>query len=122
MIAPSIIKFNTDHFICGNTSRCVWVPREYPIVTDEQAILRHPDEKDGVTLPIYILQVTPSEEKTIIHNAANKNRMAGSNTNDLQQAVTTVNNLQDVTALVSTMHRKCEPLLLCAYIKLIAHE
>jgi hypothetical protein len=30
MIAPSIIKFNTDHFICGNTYRCVWALREYP--------------------------------------------------------------------------------------------
>ena len=24
MIAPSVIKFETDHFICGNTYRCVW--------------------------------------------------------------------------------------------------
>jgi hypothetical protein len=23
MIAPSVIKFNTDAFICGNTYRCV---------------------------------------------------------------------------------------------------
>ncbi|MDT8719696.1 hypothetical protein IAI10_23965 [Clostridium sp. 19966] len=30
MIAPSIIKFNTDHFICGNTFRCLWALREYP--------------------------------------------------------------------------------------------
>lgn len=29
MIAPSIIKFETDHFICGNTFRCVWALREY---------------------------------------------------------------------------------------------
>jgi len=39
MIAPSVIKFNTDHFICGNTYRCVWALREYPTATDEQAIL-----------------------------------------------------------------------------------
>jgi hypothetical protein len=31
MISPSVIKFNTDHFICGNTFRCVWALREYPI-------------------------------------------------------------------------------------------
>ena len=49
MIAPGIIKFNVDHFICGNTFRCVWVLREYPTSTDEQAILRHLGEKDGVT-------------------------------------------------------------------------
>ena len=49
--------------------------------------------------------------------------MAGSNTNDLQQTVTAESNLQDVTALVSTMHRNREPLLHCAvYIELIAHE
>jgi len=24
MISPSVIKFNTDHFICGNTFRCMW--------------------------------------------------------------------------------------------------
>ena len=23
MIAPSVVKFNTEHFICGNTYRCV---------------------------------------------------------------------------------------------------
>ena len=123
MIAPGIIKFNTDHFICGNTFRCVWVLREYPTATDEQAILRHLGEKDGVTLRIYTRQVTANEEKKIIHNAANKNRMDKSNTNDLQQTVTAESNLQDVVTLVSTMHRNREPLLHCAvYIELTAHD
>lgn len=84
MIAPSVIKFETDHFICGNTYRCVWALREYPTATDEQAILSHLGEKDGVTLRIYTRHVTPVEEKKIISNAANKNRMDRSNTNDLQ--------------------------------------
>ena len=92
MIAPGIIKFNVDHFICGNTYRCVWTLREYPTATNEQAILRHLGEKDGVTLRIYTRQVTANEEKKIIHNAANKNRMDQSNTNDLQQTVTAENN------------------------------
>jgi hypothetical protein len=30
MISPGIIKFNVDHFLCGNTYRCVWALREYP--------------------------------------------------------------------------------------------
>ena len=84
MIAPSVIQFYTDHYICGNTYRSVWALREYPTATDEQAILRHLGEKDGVTLRIYTRQVTPAEEKKIISNAANKNRMNSSNTNDLQ--------------------------------------
>lgn len=123
MIAPSIIKFNTDHFICGNTYRCVWALREYPTSTNEQAIIRHLGEKDGITLRIYTRQVTPNEEKKIIHNASNKNKMNTSNTNDLQQTVTAQSNLQDVVTLVSTMHRNREPLLHCAvYIELIAND
>ena len=114
MITPGIIKFNTDYFICGNTYRCVWALREYPTATDEQAILRHLGEKDGVTLRIYTRQVTAAEEKRIIHNAANKNRMDKSSTNDLQQTVTAESNLQDVVTLVSSMHRNREPLLHCA--------
>ena len=123
MIAPGVIKFNVDHFICGNTYRCVWALREYPTSTDEQAILRHLGEKDGITLRIYTRQVTPAEEKRIIHNATNKNRMSRSNTNDLQQTVMAESNLQDVANLVSTMHRNREPLLHCAvYIELMAHD
>ena len=66
MIAPSVIKFETDHFICGNTYRCVWALREYPTATDEQAILSHLGEKDGVTLRIYTRRVTPVEERKIM--------------------------------------------------------
>ena len=114
MIAPGIIKFQTDHFICGNTYRSVWALREYPTSTDEQAILRNLGEKDGVTLRIYTRQVTPSEEKRIIHDAANKNRMNRSSTDDLRQSVTAEGNLQDVVTLVSTMRRNREPLLVSA--------
>lgn len=85
MIAPSVIQFYTDHYICGNTYRSVWALREYPTATDEQAILRHLGEKDGVTLRIYTRQVTPAEEKKIISNAANKNRMKQGNTENLQE-------------------------------------
>ena len=123
MIAPSVIKFETDHFICGNTYRCVWALREYPTATDEQAILSHLGEKDGVTLRIYTRHVTPVEEKKIISNAANKNRMDRSNTNDLQQTVLAESNLQDVTTIVAQMHRNREPLLHAAvYLELCAHD
>ena len=39
MVAPSVIDFKVDHYLCGNTCRCVWALREYPTSTDEQAIL-----------------------------------------------------------------------------------
>lgn len=123
MIAPSVAKFNTDHFLCGNTYRCVWALREYPTATDEQAILRHLGEKDGVTLRIYTRHVTPVEEKKIISNAANKNRMSKQNTNDLQQTVMAESNLQDVATIVAQAHRNREPFIHSAvYIELSAHD
>ena len=123
MIAPSKIKFFPDYFICGNTFRSVWSLREYPTSTDEQAILKHLGEKDGVTLKIYTRHVTPLEEKKIISNAANKNRLRRSNTNDLQETVVAEGNLEDVTALVSSMHRNREPLIHTAvYIELSASD
>ncbi len=123
MIAPSVVKFNTDHFICGNTFRCVWALREYPTATNEQALLRHLGEKDGVTLRIYTRHVTPVEEKKIISNAANKNRMSQSNTNDLQQTVMAESNLQDVATIVAQAHRNREPFIHSAvYIELSAHD
>ena len=101
----------------------MWALREYPTATDEQAILRHLGEKDGITLKIYTRHVTPVEEKKIISNAANKNRLKQSNTNDLQQTVTAQSNLQDVASIVATMHRNREPLLHSAvYIELSASD
>ena len=123
MIAPSVIQFYTDHYICGNTFRSVWALREYPTATDEQAILRHLGEKDSVTLRIYTRQVTPAEEKKIISNAANKNRMKQGNTENLQETVTAASNLQDVTNIIATMHRNREPLLHTAvYLELSAAD
>ena len=123
MIAPSIIQFYTDHYICGNTFRCVWALREYPTATDEQAILRYLGEMDGVTLRIYTRQVTPAEEKRIISNAANKNRMKQGNTENLQETVTAAHNLQDVTDIIASMHRNREPLLHTAvYLELSAPD
>ena len=123
MIAPSVIQFYTDYFICGNTFRCVWALREYPTSTEEQAILQHLGEKDGVTLKIYTRHVNAAEERKIISNATSKNRMNQSNPNDLQQTVLAESNLQDVAAIVARTHRNREPLLHTAvYLELTAPE
>ena len=121
MISPSAVRFYTEYFICGNTFRCVWAIREYPTSTEEQALLKYMGEKDGITLHIYARQVTPAEEKKIISNAANKNRMKQGNTQDLQESINAQSNLQDVIGLIADMHRNKEPLVHCAvYFELIA--
>ena len=123
MIAPSIVKFETGYYICGNTFRCIWALREYPTSTDDLAILRHLGEKHGVTLHIYTRMVSPLEERKIVHNAEIRNRMNRGSAQDMQQAVEAESNLQDVANLIGSLHRNKEPLLHCAvYIEMIAGD
>lgn len=123
MVAPSVIKFFPDYFICGNTYRCIWALREYPPTTDELAILKHIGEKDGTTLKIYTRHVSPAEEKKIISNAANKNRMKQSSTNDFQEIIVAEGNLQNVSDLVTSIQKNREPLIHTAvYIELISYD
>lgn len=120
-IAPGVVKFEVDHYIFGNTYRCVWALREYPASTESQAILRHLGEKSGMTLRIYCRQVSPGEEDRIIDNANKKNKLDGSDPNKLRQAVEAESNLRDVAELVHKMHREHEPLLHCAvYLEMTA--
>ena len=120
-IAPGVVKFEVDHYIFGNTYRCVWALREYPASTESQAILRHLGEKSGVTLRIYCRQVSPGEEDRIIDNANKKNKLDGSDSNKLRQTVEAESNLRDVAELVHKMHREHEPLLHCAvYLEMTA--
>ena len=53
MVAPATVRFNADHFVFGDTYRCVWAVREYPPQTNDQAILCHLGDKENVTLHIY---------------------------------------------------------------------
>ena len=110
MIAPGIIEFKPDWYVCGNTYRCVWALREYPTMTEEQAILRNIGEMDGVTLKVECRQVTPQEERRIIANAASKNRMKAGNKDNLKESVTGASNLEEVSSMLAGLHRNREPL------------
>lgn len=113
-IAPGVLKFETDHYICGNTCRSVWALREYPASTESQALLRRLGDKTGVTLRIYCRLVSAGEENRIIHNATNRNKLERSNTNDLRRVITAESNLQDMASLVGALDREHEPLIRCA--------
>ena len=113
-IAPGVLKFETDHYICGNMWRSVWALREYPASTESQALLRRLGDKTGVTLRIYCRLVSAGEENRIIHNATNRNKLERSNTNDLRRVITAESNLQDMASLVGALDREHEPLIRCA--------
>ncbi len=123
MIAPAAVKFNTDHYILGGAYHCAMTVRGYPTTTEELAILGSLGEHSGVTLTIYARRVTAAEEQKIIQNAANRSRFQRGSTNDMKQTITAEANLQDVAALVTSMHRNREPLMHCAvYLDLAAKD
>ena len=123
LIAPTAVKFNTDHYICGGTYRCPLALRSYPASTEELALLRRLGEKSGVTLHIYNRKVSVAEEDKIIHNAENKNKLDRGSTSSMKQAVTAEANLQDVAALIASMRKNSEPLIHCAvFIELSARD
>ena len=113
MISPATMKFNADHFICGDTYRSVWAVREYPPQTSDQAILCHLGDKENVTLHIYSRYVDNVEQRKIFQNATRKNRML-STSDDVQEAVTAEGNMEDVVTLLSELRKNKEPLLHCA--------
>ena len=123
LIAPTAVKFNTDHYICGGTYRCTLALRSYPASTEELALLRRLGEKSGVTLHIYNRKVSVAEEDKIIRNAENKNKLDRGSTSSMKQAVTAEANLQDVAALIASMRKNSEPLIHCAvFIELSARD
>ena len=101
LAAPSVLRFETDRFICGNTYRCVWAVRGYPASTTEQALLHRLGEKAGVSVHIYTRRVTPAEEKKILQNADKANRLKAGNTGNVQDVVEAESNLQDMAVCPS---------------------
>jgi type IV secretory pathway VirB4 component len=122
MVAPSAVKFMADHFIFGDTYRCVWAVREYPPATSDQAILSRFGDKENVTLHIYSRYVDAAEQRKIIQNAQRKNKML-STSEDLQESIKGEGNMNDVIELLAEMRRTKEPLLHCAvFIELSANN
>ena len=107
---PGVIRFYTDHYICGNSFRCVWAVTEYPPSTEETAILAHLADRNGVTLRIYNRLVTSMEQRKIVQQAMRKNHMM-TTTNDVNESIKAQNNIHDVVELLSELRRNKEPLL-----------
>lgn len=112
-VVPGTVRFFTDHFICGNSFKCVWAVREWPPSTEEQAILAHLADRSSVTLRIYNRLVDSAEQRQIIQHAARRNKLM-STTNDVTESIAAESNLQDVVQLIADLRRNKEPLLHCA--------
>lgn len=113
MILPGTIKFLSDHYIVGDSYRCVWAVREYPPSTEEQAILSQLADRNGVTLRIYHRLVESMEQRKIIQNATRRNRLK-SGGNDVSESIEAEGNLQDVIELLANLRKNKEPLIHCS--------
>lgn len=113
MILPGTVKFLSDHYIVGDSYRCVWAIREYPPSTEEQAILSQLADRNGVTLRIYHRLVESMEQRKIIQNATRRNRLK-SGGNDVSESIEAEGNLQDVIELLANLRKNKEPLLHCS--------
>ena len=111
-ILPGTIKFFPDHYIVGDSVRCVWVIREYPPSTEEQAILSRFADRNGVTLRLYHRLVGILEQGKIMQNA-NRRNLLKSNSNNITETVSAENNLKDVRSLAGVLECTKELLLHC---------
>lgn len=112
-IVPGAVKFYTDHYICGNYYKSVWVITEYPPTTEQLAILAHLADKNGVTLRIYNRLVDSIEQDKIVQQAMRKNHMM-TTVNNVNESIKAQDNINDIVELVSDMNRNKEPLLHCS--------
>ena len=112
-ILPSTIKFMSDHYILGDSYRCVWVIREYPPTTEEQAILAQLADRSSVTLRIYHRLVESMEQRKIVQNATRRNKLK-TGSNDMNETIEAEGNLQDVIELLANLRKNKEPLLHCS--------
>ena len=120
MILPGTVKFLSDYYTVGDSYRCVWVIREYPPATEEQAILSRLGDKSGVTLRVYNRPVSGIERDKIIQSADRKNKMKSAS-NNITEAVRAEGNLNDIVELLMNSDREREILLHCTvFIELTA--
>ncbi|WP_322176731.1 VirB4 family type IV secretion system protein [Acutalibacter caecimuris] len=112
-ILPGSVRFMSDYYIVGDSYRSVWVVREYPPSTEEQAILSQLADRSGVTLRIYHRLVEPMEQRKILQNATRKNKLM-SGGNDVNETIEAQGNLQDVVELLANLRKNKEPLLHCS--------
>lgn len=109
-VLPGTMKFLTDHYLVGDSYRCVWSVREYPPTTDDQCLFSGLADKNGVTLRIYHRLVEAVEQRKIIQNAMRKNKMKSLG-NDVTDSVEAEGNLQDVVELLAGIRKSRECLL-----------
>ncbi|MDR0572091.1 MAG: hypothetical protein LBG48_04540 [Rickettsiales bacterium] len=122
-ISPSIIKFEKDYYIVGNTFRRVVAIRSYPFSTTEQALLSFFSEKENVNLKIYTYRLNGMESEQKLESAS---RVMNANyfmTERAYEQITTQSDIAGLNKVMDKLHKEREDLISCAvYIELIGKD
>ena len=128
-ILPGTIKFLSDHYIVGDSYRCVWAIREYPPSTEEQAILSQLNgalqaaarrsyrkeqrdlSKEGIASDIRVPYTSSGESALGAANAARQ--LAVAMLQDPEQVPYVRARLDMSTVLVPEMQRALEAIFRC---------
>ncbi|HEY8889329.1 MAG TPA: DUF87 domain-containing protein [Clostridium sp.] len=73
MISPSVIKFSPSYYIFGNTYRRVFALRNYPLYSENMALLRTFGEKSNITLKVYCNKMSVNDYESSIESSVHKN-------------------------------------------------
>lgn len=120
-VAPSGIRFYTDHAVVGNSYRCYWAIREYPPSTKSQALLKGVATMEGVTLRIYTKQLTVAEENKLLNVGGRKAVYSKNAAATLLEDVEAEGSLAELREAFAQMRRDHEHLIHCAvYLELRA--
>ena len=121
-VSPGVVKFMTDYYIVGDKWCCAWAIREYPVTTDEPAILSRLGDRTGVTLRIYHRLVDIVERNAIMQQSTRKNTMMSMG-NDVSAAIEAQGNLEDLDALMRKIHHTGESMFhVAVFIELSAES
>ena len=122
-VSPGVVKFMTDYYIVGDKWCCAWAIREYPVTTDEPAILSRLGDRTGVTLRIYHRPVDIVEERNAIMQQSTRKNTMMSMGNDVSAAIEAQGNLEDLNALLRKIHHTGESMFhVAVFIELSAES
>ena len=123
MISPSIIKFYPSYYVFGNTFRRVFALRNYPLHSENMALLRKFGETSNITLKIYCNKMSVNEYENSIEASVHKN-IADTNENQFIKRTKANQQLEVTQDLVQYLNQNKDESMfkVQVYIEVIANN
>ena len=122
-ISPSIIKFEKDYYIVGNTYRRVIAIRGYPPTTTEQGLLAYFSERENITLKTFTHKLTALESDRLLEKATNAHYANMYTTEKAHEQIRAKSDVESLNAIMEKMHKNREDLVLCAvFIEMVGKD